>query len=78
MHHPDHPRWLLAFLIDWHHREEKANWWEFFRLQPFPKRTYWTSPKPSPAFSMSLRPFLSKKPTGSTVHGIGFRPRKSS
>src|SRR5690606_19024718 len=25
-------RWLLAYLIDWHRREEKADWWEFFRL----------------------------------------------
>lgn len=25
-------RWLLANLIGWHRREEKAPWWEFFRL----------------------------------------------
>jgi uncharacterized protein len=27
-----HARWLLANLIDWHRREQKAVWWEFFRL----------------------------------------------
>jgi uncharacterized protein len=27
-----HARWLLAQLIGWHRREEKATWWEFFRL----------------------------------------------
>ncbi len=27
-----HARWLLAYLLDWHRREEKAVWWEFFRL----------------------------------------------
>jgi uncharacterized protein len=31
--HPDHPRWLLAYLIDWHRREDNAQWWEYFRLK---------------------------------------------
>ena len=26
--HPDHPRWLLAHLVGWHRREDKAQWWE--------------------------------------------------
>jgi uncharacterized protein len=25
-------RWLLAYVLDWHRREEKATWWEYFRL----------------------------------------------
>ena len=25
-------RWLLAHLLDWHRREVKSEWWEFFRL----------------------------------------------
>lgn len=25
-------RWVLAHILDWHRREEKAKWWEFFRL----------------------------------------------
>jgi uncharacterized protein len=25
-------RWLLANMLDWHRREEKAVWWEYFRL----------------------------------------------
>jgi uncharacterized protein len=25
-------RWILANVIDWHRREEKAIWWEYFRL----------------------------------------------
>jgi uncharacterized protein len=29
----EHARWLLAFSLDWHRREEKAVWWEFFRLR---------------------------------------------
>jgi hypothetical protein len=27
-----HARWLLANLLDWHRREEKSLWWEYFRL----------------------------------------------
>jgi predicted RecB family nuclease len=26
-------RWLLAYILDWHRREEKAAWWEYFRLR---------------------------------------------
>ena len=25
--------WLLAYLLDWHRREAKSQWWEFFRLK---------------------------------------------
>lgn len=25
-------RWVLAYLLNWHRREEKATWWEYFRL----------------------------------------------
>ncbi|WP_422001739.1 TM0106 family RecB-like putative nuclease [Reyranella sp.] len=25
-------RWLLAHVLDWHRREEKTAWWEYFRL----------------------------------------------
>ncbi len=30
-------RWLLAHLLDWHRREVKAPWWEFFRLRDLPE-----------------------------------------
>ena len=26
-------RWVLANILDWHRREDKAAWWEFFRLR---------------------------------------------
>lgn len=26
-------RWLLAAVLDWHRRENKADWWEYFRLR---------------------------------------------
>jgi hypothetical protein len=27
-----HAKWLLAYTLDWHRREEKSVWWEYFRL----------------------------------------------
>ncbi|HTM34632.1 MAG TPA: TM0106 family RecB-like putative nuclease [Vicinamibacterales bacterium] len=35
--HPDHARWLLAYLIDWHRREENAQWWAYFELKDLPE-----------------------------------------
>jgi predicted RecB family nuclease len=26
-------QWIMAQLVDWHRREEKSEWWEFFRLK---------------------------------------------
>lgn len=28
-----HARWILAHCLNWHRREEKAVWWEYFRLK---------------------------------------------
>jgi predicted RecB family nuclease len=29
----EHPRWLLSYMLEFHRREEKAPWWEYFRLR---------------------------------------------
>lgn len=29
-------RWLLAHVLDWHRREDKATWWEYYRLRELP------------------------------------------
>lgn len=29
-------RWVLAHILDWHRREKKSLWWEFFRLSELP------------------------------------------
>ncbi len=34
--HAEHPRWLLAYLLDWHRREDKAQYWERYRLNDLP------------------------------------------
>jgi uncharacterized protein len=28
----DRARWLLAQMLEWHRREEKSSWWEYFRM----------------------------------------------
>jgi predicted RecB family nuclease len=33
-------RWLIAQLLEWHRREEKAAWWEYFRLRDLPLEDY--------------------------------------
>lgn len=33
----DQARWLLAHLLEFHRREDKATWWEFFRLRALPE-----------------------------------------
>ena len=35
-----HARWLMAHLLEWHRREEKAAWWEYFRLLELPLEDY--------------------------------------
>jgi len=32
--------WLMAQLLEWHRREEKAAWWEYFRLLDLPLEDY--------------------------------------
>jgi hypothetical protein len=32
----EHGRWILAHSLDWHRRENKASWWEYFRLGDLP------------------------------------------
>jgi uncharacterized protein len=36
----EYARWLLAHLLEWHRREEKAAWWEYFRLRDLPLDEY--------------------------------------
>jgi uncharacterized protein len=33
-------RWLLAHMLDWHWREEKVAWWEYFRLRELADEEY--------------------------------------
>jgi uncharacterized protein len=67
-------------LIDWHHREEKAEWWEYFRLRELPEDDLFDEPKALAGLEHvgEVGPFLSKKgtPTGSTVHRYRYPPQE--
>ncbi len=74
--HPDHVRWLLAYLIDAHHREERAAWWEYFRLREMPAEDLLDEAKAIARLEhvAVVGPFLGKKgkPTGSMIHRYQF------
>ena len=38
-------RWLLAYLLDWHRREDKAGWWEYYRLRDLPEEDLFDEPQ---------------------------------
>ncbi|HUF46351.1 MAG TPA: TM0106 family RecB-like putative nuclease [Vicinamibacterales bacterium] len=38
------PERLLGFLLDWHRREDKAQWWEYFRLRELPEDELFDEP----------------------------------
>ena len=40
-----HARWLLAYLLDWHRREDKAGWWEYYRLRDLPEEDLFDEPR---------------------------------
>ena len=64
-------RWLLAYLLDWHRREDKASWWEYFRLLDLPEEDLFDEPQAIAdlEFVERVEVILSKKgkPTGSVI-----------
>jgi uncharacterized protein len=40
-----HARWLLAYMLDWHRREDKGAWWEYFRLRDLPDEDLFDEPQ---------------------------------
>ena len=40
-----HARWLLAYMLDWHRREDKAGWHEYFRLRELPEEDLFDEPQ---------------------------------
>jgi predicted RecB family nuclease len=40
-----HAQWILAYLLDWHRREDKAEWWEYFRLRELPEEDLLDEPQ---------------------------------
>lgn len=64
-------RWLLSYLLDWHRREDKAGWWEYFRLLELPEEDLFDEPQAIAGLECVDRVdlILSKKgkPTGSVI-----------
>lgn len=50
-----HARWLLAYLLDWHRREDKAVWWEYFRLVELPEDELFDEPQAVAGLEFSER-----------------------
>lgn len=72
MSHPDHPRWLLAYLLDWHRREDKSAWWEYYRIRDLPESELLEEPKAIAGLVFDGRVEIVKsaktgKPTGSVI-----------
>jgi predicted RecB family nuclease len=67
-----HSRWLLAYLLDWHRREDKAGWWEYFRLRDLPEEDLFDEPQALAGLEYVERVTVvvnvkTGKPTGSVV-----------
>lgn len=78
--HPEHPRWLLAYLVDWHRREDNAQWWEYFRLIELQEDELLDEPKAIAGLQhvARLQVVMNKagtRPTGSVVDRYAF-PRQ--
>jgi uncharacterized protein len=74
-----HARFLLAYMLDWHRREDKAAWWEYFRLKDLPAEDLFEERQ-----AVSGLEFLERveeiknqkgRPTGSVVDRYGY-PRQ--
>ena len=70
--HADHPKWLLAYLIDWHRREVNAEWWEYFRLKGLPEEDLFDERDAVAGLTFIDRVDIvkragSQKPTGSVI-----------
>ena len=66
-----HARWLLAYSLDWHRREDSAGWWEYYRLRDLPEEDLFDEPQAVAGLVYVERVGLvtSKKgkPTGSVI-----------
>ncbi len=70
--HPDHPQWLLAYLLDWHRREDKAQWWDYFRVRDLSDEDLLDEPKALVGLEFIERVDVvvhsrTRKPTGSVI-----------
>jgi hypothetical protein len=65
-------RWILAYLLDWHRREDKAGWWDFYRLCALPEEDLYDERKAMAGLELVERVQVitnrkTGKPTGTVV-----------
>ena len=67
---PDKATWLLAHLLDWHRREDKASWWRFFELMTLSDDELFEEQEPI----AKLKPqgVVEVKPSGKKVYRYTF------
>lgn len=78
--HPQHPLWLLAYLVDWHRREVNAEWWDYFRLCGLPEEALFEERRAVAGlqFVEDLGEVVSDKTgrkTGSVIHRYRYPPQ---
>ena len=73
-------RWLLAYLLDYHRREDKATWWEYFRLSELPVDEWYDEREAVAGLEFVARvgEKLSKKgkPTGTVTDRYRYPPQE--
>jgi len=74
-------RWRIAYLLDWHRREEKANWWEYYRLREMPEEDLFDEPSAVAGLEFVDRVELvrnkrTEKPTGSVIDRYRYPPQE--
>jgi uncharacterized protein len=74
-------RWRVAYLLDWHRREEKANWWEYFRLRDMPEEDLFDEPSAVAGLEFVERVEFVRhrntgKPTGSVIDRYRYPPQE--
>lgn len=69
--------WLLAYLLDWHRREDKAAWWDYFRLRDLSDEELMDEPQAISGLEFAARVKIvtrakGGKPTGSVIDRYRF------
>jgi uncharacterized protein len=77
----EHARWLLAHLLDFHRREDKAGWWKYYALCDSTDEELLDEPEAVAGLEHqerceTTRNVRTKKPTGSVVDRYRYPPQE--
>ncbi|MGH7617323.1 MAG: TM0106 family RecB-like putative nuclease [Gemmatimonadaceae bacterium] len=78
---PEYARWLLAYLLDFHRRENKAGWWKYYELCGATDEELLDEPEAVAGLELRQRVEIvlnkkTKKPTGSVVDRYAYPPQE--